>query len=134
MKKTLAFLRSALALLLAFAAAPGAACLRSCSVGAEDLACLRLCAQSHALLSENGALPTLAAADCGVELQAAPLLASVSPVQLEAPTLLTVIAAAQPVAAAGLAYAVPASLRGPPLPHAYLGSQHPQANAPPSYC
>lgn len=132
MKPNRKLFRSALALILALAAVPSWACLRSCNTGSQSLECLRLCSRSHALLTQDGELASMSSQDCGVSLEQAPAVLGVGVFQLEAPGLTAVLA--QPVQATPALPALtrPHPSRGPPQAGAYLSSQHPFANGPPT--
>lgn len=135
MKPIRTHLRALLSLLLTLATVPGAAaCLRSCSADAASLECLRLCSRSHALMTQGGELPSIAASDCGVDLDSAAVLASVSSFELGAPSLLAVPAPAVSTPALLERARLLQAGRAPPSAHDFLSSRHPQANAPPSFC
>jgi hypothetical protein len=128
------FFRSALTLLLAVAVTPAWACLSACNVGSQSLDCLKLCSRSRALLTEDGSLPSLAEDLCRVSVDQSPAVLAVAPFHLDAPSLAIMPAAEAPLMDAPQAAFLNADPRGPPNAHPYLAFNHPQANAPPSFC
>lgn len=135
MKTMRTYLHATLALLLALSSIPAWACARTCSPATgSSLVCVKLCARSQALLTQDGKLDSLGAQACGIQTQAAPTAFSIAAFELPQPdgahaALVTEVQVILPLAGA----AVQAG-RAPPSAPDFLSSYHPQANAPPSFC
>lgn len=124
------------ALALAFAAAslPAWACVHGCRTpGPGDLACVRACARSAALLTQDGRLAGVSAGSCQVRMQPAlnpaVLAKRVDPSPVTAPLAILPQATASPSGIPGPG-ALP--VRGPPCPDRFLSYAYPFANGPPS--
>jgi hypothetical protein len=121
-----------LALAVLASAVPSWACVRACDGNSSSLACVKACAVSDALLSDDGQSPLLSAKACAVaSFDATPVL-SVEAFKLSAP----VAAAFAVEAVSGVpvldAVVADATTRGPPSASSYLSSRHPFANGPPT--
>jgi hypothetical protein len=125
--------RSALTLLLAVAVSPAWACLSACNTGGQSLDCIKLCSRSHALMTDNGVLPSLSESKCDVSIEQAPAVLGAVSFQLDAPALAATIFVACTEVTPLSTVSAQAS-RGPPTANPYLRYSHPQANAPPSFC
>jgi len=135
MKNYRTYLRPLIALVLALASTPAWACYKACSPNAgADLACVRLCARSQALLTQDGKLDSVGAQACGIQVSTEDAMLSVAPFELAQPE--AGLAAAQVVATLDLpTVCIPVLMgRSPPRPSQLISSYHPQANAPPSFC
>lgn len=100
----------------------------------RSLTCVHACALSGARLTQGGRLASMGDGSCGVRAhsQSQALQAQRADAVQPAPGLPSALAEAPAVAAPYLADASPAP-RGPPLPRLYLWSQHPSAQAPPTF-
>lgn len=134
MKKSSAFLRPLFALALAFSTLPAWSMQMACARrGPASLACVRLCAHSAALLTQDGKLASLGHGDCSVRSQ--PSDDSLTAERAQAPQSVDALFCALAPAPVVTNAAPGASLclRGPPSPSLFLWCQHPSANAPPSF-
>lgn len=128
-------LRALLALLLAFASTPAWACFSSCGIQQEtSLTCVKICARSSALLTQDGKLDAVSAQACGVQVQDAQATLGATAFELAQPQgalVAFVVASAPevPLQSGTLLHG-----RAPPPAPDFLGTYHPLANAPPSYC
>lgn len=133
MKKRQVSFNSVLVAVLVLGSAPAWACVRACGVGGQGLECLKLCNRSRALLTEGGNLPSMGAEACGLDQAVQPVLASVSPYQLEAPVSAAWAMDALPQGPVRVDLALIPSQRGPPLPITPLLARLPRAHAPPFF-
>jgi len=134
MKTLRKLLRPLLALSLLAASAPSWACARSCDGRAVSLACVQVCEQSQALLSQGGKLATLGQDRCEVRVSAAPEATLSAAPELAAPASLFVLPAPALAAAPAALPRVAAATRGPPAFASVLLTETPRSNAPPSSC
>jgi hypothetical protein len=127
------FAKVIVALLFGVSAVPSWACARDCrGSSSESLACVKLCAHSRALLTQDGKLASVGEMACSVAgVDAAPALSSAG-FELRAPSPAATLAPVTVESLPAIPALAPAQTRGPPLPHAYLSSQHPFANGPPT--
>jgi hypothetical protein len=133
MKTLRRFFRPLLALSLLAASVPSWACARSCDGKAVTLACVQVCEQSQALLSQHGKLATLGQDRCEVRVSAAPDATLSAAPELGAPALAYSLPAPVIAPALSIQPRVVSATRGPPAFASVLLIETPRNTAPPFF-
>jgi hypothetical protein len=133
MKQTRFILRSLLTLVLLGSNVPAWSGVYACGSGGHGLACIKACATATALFTQDGKLPDIGTGSCHVKVQEVPetSLAGRAPA-LSMPSHLILAPATAPALPRRGLSGFALVTRGPPPGNAYLSSQHPFANGPPT--